>query len=306
MIKHAFFWGVLFLGLCLASPAVWAEDSAVGDAGSVPNEIRAFAIENLWPDGAPIGDGQTEEVAVPLHAQIPADAKNVPAVVICPGGGYSMRCDQPEGYQIADWLNKNGIAGFVLDYRLPAHRKTVPLSDAQRAIRYVRAHAAEYGVDPNRIGIVGFSAGGHLAASATVHFDAGNPNAADPVDRVSCRPDFSLLVYPVISMTDELTHAGSRANLLGGKPTAEEIDDYSCEKQVSADTPPTLLAHAWDDTVVVPENSASFARRMKELGRPVVYLELSGGGHGLNHYQGESWDKWQAEAIRFISELPKK
>ncbi|MCR5358866.1 MAG: alpha/beta hydrolase [Thermoguttaceae bacterium] len=254
-------------------------------------------IGDIW-DGA-------ADLPVPLHVRIPEKpcAEPMPALVICPGGGYAMRCIEPEGFGIAEWLNRNGIAGFVLEYRLPKGNKEVPLSDAQRAIAWVRAHAEEYGVDPQKIGIIGFSAGGHLASSAAVHFGFGDPESEDPIDAVSYRPDFAVLIYPVITMQSGLTHEGTRRELLGDSPSETDIDFFSSEKQITPQTPPVFLAHAQDDTVVPPENSQMFADRMKELGRPCVYLKLESGGHGLNGYQGESWDKWQSEAIDWIKQL---
>lgn len=254
-------------------------------------------IGDIW-DGA-------ADLPVPLHVRIPEKpcAEPMPALVICPGGGYAMRCIEPEGFGIAEWLNRNGIAGFVLEYRLPKGNKEVPLSDAQRAIAWVRAHAGEYGVDPQKIGIIGFSAGGHLASSAAVHFGFGDPESEDPIDAVSYRPDFAVLIYPVITMQSGLTHEGTRRELLGDSPSETDIDFFSSEKQITPQTPPVFLAHAQDDTVVPPENSQMFADRMKELGRPCVYLKLESGGHGLNGYQGESWDKWQSEAIDWIKQL---
>lgn len=253
-------------------------------------------IDDIW-------DGSQDE-AVPLYVRTPEQAEApIPALVICPGGGYGMLCIEPEGFGIANWLNKNGVAGFVLQYRLPHGRKDVPLADAQRAIRWVRAHAAEYGVDPQKIGIIGFSAGGHLASSAAVHFDSGNPNDSDALSRISCRPDFAVLIYPVISMEPGLTHGGSRTSLLGENPTPDEELFFSNQKQIGLAVPPVFLAHAQDDTVVPPENSASFARRMEELGLPHVYLQLPDGGHGLNGYHGSSWDKWQADSIEWIKSL---
>ncbi|MBO7725550.1 MAG: alpha/beta hydrolase [Thermoguttaceae bacterium] len=254
-------------------------------------------IGDIW-DGA-------ADLPVPLHVRIPEKpcAEPMPALVICPGGGYAMRCVEPEGFGIAQWLNRNGIAGFVLEYRLPKGNKEVPLSDAQRAIAWVRAHAEDYGVDPQKIGIIGFSAGGHLASSAAVHFGFGDPESEDPIDAASYRPDFAVLIYPVITMQSGLTHEGTRRELLGDSPSETDIDFFSSEKQITPQTPPVFLAHAQDDTVVPPENSQMFADRMKELGRPCVYLKLESGGHGLNGYQGESWDKWQSEAIDWIKRL---
>ncbi len=260
-------------------------------------------VINLWPNGAPI-DGGTENVPVKLYGFIPENAleKDVPAVIACPGGGYSVLCINPEGFGIAKWLNKNGIACFVLEYRLPKGRKNVPLSDAQRAIRTVRANAAQWHVNPNMIGIIGFSAGGHLASTATTHFDPGKANAADQIERVSCRPDFSILIYPVISFV-EFPHKGTCKNLLGSNPDQKDLEFFSNELQVGPKTPPTLLAHAKDDKTVHPENSALFTRQMKKFNRPVIYLELEKGGHGLSGYKGPEWDQWQSESVRWIRAL---
>ena len=184
----------------------------------------------LWNGRAPTGDGQTEDSEVWLTLYRPAQP-NGTAVVICPGGGYGGHAIQPEGHGIAKWLNQSGVTGVVLEYRLPSGRHSVPLLDAQRAIRTVRAHAKEWSIDSARIGIIGFSAGGHLASTAATHFDAGQPQSTDPTDKVSCRPDFAILVYPVITM-GEKTHGGSRANLLGPSPSAELMEFLSNERSV--------------------------------------------------------------------------
>lgn len=258
----------------------------------------------LWEGQAPIGDGTNEPVPADATLTVHRAAKpNGAVLVICPGGGYGGRVSGGEGHGIAAWLNAHGIAGAVLDYRLPKGRSAVPLLDAQRAIRLVRANAARWGIDAKRVGIIGFSAGGHLAASAATLFDAGKPDAADPLARLSSRPDFAILIYPVISMQDGLTHGGSRANLLGGNPPADLVQRFSTEKQVGADTPPVYLAHALDDKVVVIENSRAFAAAMKAAKRPVELLELATGGHGFNGYKGPSWDAWQAGSLVWLAEL---
>ncbi len=258
----------------------------------------------LWPAQAPLGNGMSEpapaDCTITVHR---ADKPNGAAFVICPGGGYGGRVSGGEGHGIATWMNQHGITGVVLDYRLPKGRSEVPLLDAQRAIRTTRAHAMAWGIDPKRIGIIGFSAGGHLAASAATLSLPGNPKAEDVVERVSSRPDLAILIYPVISMQDGLTHGGSRANLLGGSPTPELIQRFSTERQVNADTPPTYLAHALDDKVVPIENSRAFATAMKAAKRPVELLELPTGGHGFNGYKGPSWDAWQAGSLVWLAEL---
>lgn len=268
-------------------------------AGDAPGERLP-----LWPGQAPLGNGMSEPAPADCTITVHRAAKpNGAAFVICPGGGYGGRVSGGEGHGIAAWMNQHGITGVVLDYRLPKGRSEVPLLDAQRAIRTTRANAAAWGIDPKRIGIIGFSAGGHLAASAATLALPGNPKAEDLIERVSSRPDMAILIYPVISMQDGLTHGGSRANLLGGGPTPELIQRFSTERQVSAETPPTYLAHALDDKVVVIENSRAFATAMKAAKQPVELLELATGGHGFNGYKGPSWDAWQAGSLTWLAGL---
>ncbi len=188
----------------------------------------------------------------------------------------------------------------MLEYRLPQGRPRVPLLDAQRAIRTARANAKAWGLDPARIGIIGFSAGGHLASTAGTHFDAGNPQAADPVDRESCRPDFAILVYPVVTM-GALTHGGTKANLLGRDPTPALVELFSNEKQVTARTPPMFLAHAQDDTAVAPDNSRMLYEALVAHHVPAEYLKLASGGHGLNGYKGPMWDAWQKRSLEWLA-----
>ena len=254
----------------------------------------------LWPGDEPKSKGK-----ITVHR--PAEP-NGTAIVICPGGGYSGLVKGPEGHGIAKWLNENGITGIVLEYELPRGRANVPLTDAQRAIRTARTHAKDWGIDPDRIGIMGFSAGGHLASTAGTHFDQGDPQSTDAIERASCRPDFMVLVYPVITM-GEKTHGGSRKNLLGKKPTEAQIVYFSNEKQVTKKTPPAYLAHAKDDGVVSPENSAMFHQALKAHGVASTYLELPSGGHGLNRYQGPMWDAWQSGSLQWLEEqkmIPKR
>lgn len=254
----------------------------------------------VWPDKeAPNGDGSTSPATTTLTVYQP-ERPNGCAMIICPGGGYGGLVTGPEGAGIAQWLNKNGITGLVLEYRLPKGRPAVPLLDAQRAIRLARANAADWMINPKRLGIIGFSAGGHLASTAITQFDAGNADAEDPIEKLSSRPDFGILVYPVISM-GPLAHGGSRDNLLGPNPTPEALNLYSSEKQVTAQTPPTFLAHALDDKLVSPENSHVFAAALKTKGVHAEYLELPNGGHGLNGYKGPSWEAWQTACLRWLN-----
>jgi acetyl esterase/lipase len=256
---------------------------------------------DLWPEQAPVGNGQFEKADVIMTIHRPAKP-NGAAVVICPGGGYGGLVTGAEGSGIAQWLNAHGMAGIVLEYRLPRGRAFVPLLDAQRAIRMVRAKGKEWGCDPQRVGIIGFSAGGHLASTAATHFDAGDPAATDPDERVGCRPDFAVLVYPVISM-GTLAHGGSKQNLLGPAPSAELVDLFSNEKQVTLQTAPTFLAHARDDHAVSCENSRMFHEALKTQKVATEYLELPSGDHGLNGYKGPMWDAWQSGALRWMASL---
>lgn len=270
---------ITFLFVLIGSLNVAAEDKPKADA--------------LWP-----GDEAKAKSRITVYH--PAEP-NGTAVVICPGGGYGMLVAGPEGHGIAKWLNQHNITGIVLEYALPRGRPEVPLADAQRALRTVRANAEDWRIDPERIGIMGFSAGGHLASAAGTHFVPGDPDADDAVDRVSSRPDFMVLVYPVISM-GEKGHRGSRRNLLGNQPSPELVEKFSSEKQVTEKTPPAFLAHALDDRVVSPDNSAMFHAALKKHGVNSRYLELPSGDHGLNRYQGPMWDRWQAESLKWLEQ----
>ena len=255
----------------------------------------------LWDNNAPIGNGKFAKEDAAIHVHSPAKP-NGAAVIICPGGGYGAQVMGAEGHGIAKWLNGHGVTGVVLQYRLPRGRSFVPLYDAQRALRTVRANAKKWNLDPGKIGIMGFSAGGHLASTAGTHFDKGDPKAKDPIDRISCRPDFTILVYPVVTMGRH-THGGSRRNLLGSRPTAELVELFSNEKQVTKDTPPTYLAHAVDDRPVPPENSRTLYKALQAKKIPSEYLELPNGGHGLNGYKGPSWDAWQAGSLEWLAKI---
>jgi len=254
---------------------------------------------SLWIGQPPNGDGTSEEADVRLTLHRPAKP-NGTAIVICPGGGYGGLVTGGEGHGIAKWLNAHGITGLVLEYRLPKGRPYVPLLDAQRAIRTARANAKDWNLDTKKIGIIGFSAGGHLASTAATHFDSGVAQSKDPITRQSSRPDFAILVYPVVTM-DKTTHGGSRRNLLGDKPSDELIDLFSNEKQVTAETCPTYLAHALDDRVVVPANSQAFHDALKKHGTATEYLQLPSGGHGLNGYKGPMWDAWQKQSLKWLA-----
>jgi acetyl esterase/lipase len=288
-----FAWAIV-TGACLVS--------AVIAAGDKPRDKSPEPLKlNLWNGKAPIGDGKFEHADARITVHKP-EKPNGAALVICPGGGYGGLVTGAEGHGIASWLNRHGITGVVLEYRLPAGRSHVPLLDAQRAMRTVRANAKTWEIDPAKIGIIGFSAGGHLASTAGTHFDDGDAKADDPIDRSGCRPDFMILVYPVITM-GEKTHGGSKNNLLGKNPDAKLVDLFSNEKQVTAKTPPAFLAHAKDDKAVVPENSKVFYDALQMHKVPAKYLELPSGGHGLNGYKGPMWDAWQEQSLAWLAEL---
>jgi acetyl esterase/lipase len=231
--------------------------------------------------GAVPGALGTEEADQPTLTYYAAANPTGAAIVICPGGGYTRLAMDHEGKQIAEWLNARGVAAFVLKYRLgPRYHHPAMLNDAQRAIRTVRSRAAEWNVDPRRIGIWGFSAGGHLASTAGTHFDSGKPDAADAVERVSSRPDLLILGYPVISMT-QFVHRGSRTNLLGENPDPALMEELSNEKRVSPQTPPTFLFHTTDDQAVPVENSVLFYLALRRDGVPAEMHLYENGRHGV-------------------------
>lgn len=243
-------------------------------------------VELLWPDGAPGAKGNAEGDKPTLTIYLPpAEKATGAAVVICPGGGYGHLATDHEGLQIGQWLNSFGVAGFMVKYR---HSNTgagyghpAPLQDAQRAVRIVRSRGKEWGVDPNRIGILGFSAGGHLASTAITHFNESFCEAKDKIDRVSCRPDFAVLVYPVISLTESFTHVGSRRNLLGASPEPALVEKMSSEKQVTPQTPPTFLIATWEDTGVPAENSIAFYLALRKAKVPAEMHIFLKGPHGF-------------------------
>ena len=212
----------------------------------------------------------------------PGTGGNGAAVIVFPGGGYGHLAMDHEGVQVARWLNGFGVHAFVVQYRLgPAYKHPTMLNDAQRAIRTVRSRAAQSGIDPQRIGVVGFSAGGHLASTAGTHFDSGDPAAADPIERVGSRPDFLILAYPVITMQMSHTHRGSRTNLLGDRPDAAAVWELSNEYQVTPETPPTFLFHTTDDAGVPVENSLFFYQALRDAGVPVEMHLYQTGRHGV-------------------------
>jgi acetyl esterase/lipase len=238
----------------------------------------------LWKDGAP-GDPATkpQDQPVLLMSQPETTAAVPTGVIVIPGGAYAGLAMDHEGTQIAEWLNSLGVTAFVLKYRLKAtgHQHPIPMLDGQRAIRTVRARAAEWKLRPGRIGIIGFSAGGHLASTLGTHFDSGKADAPDPIDRVSSRPDFMILCYPVISMTADFIHRGSRDNLLGPSPDKTLLENLSNDRQVTRDTPPTFLFHTNEDAGVLPENSVAFYSALRRAGVSAELHIYEAGVHGV-------------------------
>lgn len=275
----------------------------------LPNIATATApvVLPLWPEGVPPAvrpdapaaraalppeqvdaAGGIRHVAVPTLTVVPpaVDRANGTAVIVCPGGGYSYLSMNREGTQYAAWLSTLGITTFLLKSRLQDWGHPAPLQDVLRALRLVRSRAAEFGVDPTRIGVLGSSAGGHLAASASTLFDHPDGRTGSPLDTVNARPDFAVLVYPVITMTGPATHAGSRRALLGDSPSPALQALMSLEQQVSAMTPPTLLLHTQGDKTVPPDNSLLYFQALTRAGVPAELHVFEQGGHGIGMREG--------------------
>ncbi len=253
----------------------------------------------LWPNGTPDSNGlkgpETVKgcignISIPTITVYKAPAENTTgaAVVVMPGGGYGVVCAEVEGMPIVRELNERGITAVMLKYRLPNQNHLIPANDARRAIRMTRNNAAEWGIDPKRVGVWGFSAGGHLASTVTTVFDTGNPASDDPVERMGSRPDFSVLFYPVISMKEEIVHKGSRQNLMGKE---DLIERYSNELRVTPETPPCFLLHCSDDSGVPVENSLRFYEALVANKVPATCLIFEEGGHGPNAFKkNPSWE----------------
>ncbi|KWX83726.1 esterase [Paenibacillus riograndensis] len=248
----------------------------------------------LWPEGAPGALGTSDEDCPAITPYLVEGDENA-AVLVCPGGGYGMRADH-EGGPVAEWLNTLGISAFVLRYRVAPYGYPHALRDAQRALRTIRYRAEEYGIDPDRLGILGFSAGGHLASAAGVLFDAGDEEASEPLERKSCRPDLLILCYPVISMAEGVTHQGSKENQLGTDPDPELVKRLSSELQVTAATPPAFLWHTSDDGSVPVENSLQFAAALSRHRIPFDLHVYAHGQHGLGLAGGEPHTRSWTEA----------
>jgi acetyl esterase/lipase len=300
--------------LILSLAALWSATAMLnGQQGSDPKKAEGEPVKvALWPEAQP-GDLEKNPKDTPsLTIYLPpADKATGAAVVICPGGGYGALAMDHEGHQVARWLNTLGVAGFILQYRIaPKYHHPVPLQDAQRAIRYVRANAKEWKVDPHKVGILGFSAGGHLASTAATHFDKGDTDAKDPIDRQGCRPDFAVLVYPVITLVGPSAHVGSRNNLLGKDADMKLVESLCNDKQVTAETPPTFLTHTKEDKGVPAENSVLFYEACKKNKVPVEMHLFDKGNHGLGLAQNRKdlefsmWPGRCEQWLRTIKVIP--
>ncbi|MFG4003552.1 alpha/beta hydrolase [Flavobacterium aquidurense] len=285
--QKKFHWKKAFIILALFTAItneMQAQNQIIPIWNKIPDQIKAAD----YKENESIKDGKvqsTSMVSAPtLSIFLPKDNKpNQAAVLIFPGGGYQHLAIDKEGTKVAEWLNTLGIAAFVVKYRLPndkimKNKSVGPLQDAQEALRYVRQNAAKYNIDANRIGIMGFSAGGHLASTLATHYD---DKVYETTSKVSARPDFALLIYPVITMVNEVTHKGSQTSLLGNNPSQDQLDSFSNEKRVTAQTPTTFLVHASDDTVVLPENSINYYLALKNNNVPAELHIYEKGGHGF-------------------------
>jgi acetyl esterase/lipase len=289
----------LLLTILIMIPAL-----PVRAAQQTPLPIQDGQIIPLWQGPAPGALGMQDSDIPAITAFLPRTmAANTPAVIVCPGGGYVSLASNHEGRQVASYLNSLGIAAFVLRSRLgPRYHHPVELGDAQRAIRMLRSYASEWRIDPARIGIMGFSAGGHLAMTASTLFDAGDPGAPDPIDRAGSRPDFTVLGYPVISMTESWTHQGSKNNLLGANPDPELARRLSGELAATKQTPPGFLFHTNADTTVPAENSVYYYLALRKAGVPAEMHIFENGPHGVGLANNDpalsEWSKLLANWLR--------
>jgi acetyl esterase/lipase len=271
------------LGLAVLLSGLVMTSGAMGQMTAAPAVPSADGgkVMLLWPGGAPGAQGEAEDDKPTLTAYLPGANPTKTAVIIAPGGGYQHLSMVKEGSDVANWLNAHGVAAFVLKYRLGMkYHNPIELGDAQRAIRMVRAQAAEYGVAGDHIGMWGFSAGGHLAATAGTLFDAGNASAAEAIDKASSRPDFLVLAYPVITMETPYVHGGSKKYLLGDDLAPGEVEAMSAELHVTAQTPPTFLFATTDDGTVPVMNSVLFYSALVKAKVPVEMHLFQHGAHG--------------------------
>jgi acetyl esterase/lipase len=283
---------VLFFFFLMVLPIIAQQEGVAGPKAASENgksdehprnlfaEPRTFP---LWEHNVPGAQGTADEdnPTLTLYPSVNPGSTGT-AVIVAPGGSYRILAINHEGRQVANWLNSLGVTAFVLKYRLgPKYHHPIELGDAQRAIRLVRSRAKKLGVQPDRIGFMGFSAGGHLASTVGTHFDSGDLKATDPIDRVSCRPDFLILAYPVISFVAPYSHSGSAKNLLGPDPDIKLREELSNELHVTSSTPPTFLFTTTTDKTVPAENSVAFYLALHQAGVPVEMHIFEKGPHGV-------------------------
>jgi len=301
-VGSAWFLCMLLLGMALG----------VGQVGgaTLENPVESAYQEDLemslWADGAPGALGNEAKDMPKITVRKVASEKPTGALIICPGGGYGGLAMDHEGKQMVEWANSIGLTAVLCDYR---HRgkgygHPAPLQDAQRAVRTVRAKAAEWNIDPNKIGIIGFSAGGHLVSTVITQFDTGDKNASDPIAQQSSRPDFAILCYPVISMGSSFTHRGSEVNLLGENASKETLQAFASERNVRADTPPTFLMHTLEDKPVPVENSLVFYQAMVAKQVPGELHVYQKGPHGVGLARSiPGTSDWPVACQRWLAQL---
>jgi acetyl esterase/lipase len=301
MMKNQFF-TLIFILTTLSANAQSVTEMPLYE-GNIPNEKAAENLEKIT-----LKDGvfRIADVSKPTLTRFSPTNPNGKSVIICPGGGYSILASGHEGVDVAKALNDIGVTAFVLKYRIPSDRTAIdkslaPLQDAQQAIRMVRKNAQKWGLKVDKIGIMGFSAGGHLAATATTHFaEKADPSVSDTI---SVRPDFSILIYPVISFDTTITHKGSRNNLIGTNPTAEMTQKFSNELQITPQTPPTFLVHAGDDGAVPVENSLRFYQNCIKNKVPAEMHLYAKGGHGFGMNNKTTDDKWMERLAAWLKTM---
>lgn len=299
----------LIIGFALISLTSDAQEVIKLWQGDIPFSNGTIGEEE-YTDRGHVRNVQDPAIIVYLPAKEKATGA---AVVICPGGGYSVLAIQHEGHDVAKWFNEIGIAGIVMKNRLPTsdnitQKSEVAMIDAQRALRLVRYNAKKWDLDVTKIGIMGFSAGGHLASTVGTHYDYGRARTEDPVEKMSCRPDFMILMYPVISMTEKFMHKGSAKNLIGAEPSEAQKHRFSNEKQVTSDTPPTILIHSTDDKGVPVANSIAFYEALlaNDVQAELHVFNSGAHGYGLGRQDGTSHNHWPGNVQAFLVDMIKE